>query len=92
MFNLGLFSRKRNVQADGKGRFQPRTISQEPPSVEDATAARDPVCGMRVDKRRAAGSVRVGDRVYLFCSLACKDRFREDPERFLPGEEEGGAK
>lgn len=42
----------------------------------------DPVCGMSVDPARAAAHTeRNGISVY-FCSLACKERFDADPERF----------
>ena len=43
----------------------------------------DPVCGMDIEKKDAAGtSVSKGRTVY-FCSLRCKERFDAEPERFL---------
>jgi Cu+-exporting ATPase len=51
------------------------------PALRDAPI--DPVCGMRVDPGTAAGShVHAGQR-YWFCSTACLERFRADPERYL---------
>ncbi|HEX2832477.1 MAG TPA: heavy metal translocating P-type ATPase [Thermoanaerobaculia bacterium] len=41
----------------------------------------DPVCGMNVD--HAAGSTRVGDRTFYFCSSSCKKTFNE-PRRAAP--------
>lgn len=43
--------------------------------------AKDPICGMVVDKATALTSDR-GGRTYYFCSAACKRTF-EDPEREL---------
>jgi heavy metal translocating P-type ATPase len=45
---------------------------------------RDPVCGMAVDPRLTPFR-EVLDRVpYSFCSAACRDRFRRDPDRYNP--------
>ncbi|MEO8434609.1 MAG: heavy metal translocating P-type ATPase [Pyrinomonadaceae bacterium] len=49
----------------------------------DAEVARDPVCGMTVDPRKAAGSFEYQGETHYFCSTHCLQRFREDPERFL---------
>jgi len=46
-------------------------------------AAIDPVCGMTVDPKSAAGSHEYKGTVYYFCSAHCVHKFREDPERFL---------
>ncbi|MEK1855721.1 MAG: heavy metal translocating P-type ATPase [Phyllobacterium sp.] len=43
--------------------------------------AKDPICGMMVDKATALTSER-GGRTYYFCSAACQRTF-EDPEREL---------
>ena len=43
--------------------------------------ARDPICGMMVDKATALTTAR-GGRIYYFCSPACQQIF-EDPEREL---------
>jgi P-type Cu+ transporter len=45
------------------------------------TTARDPVCGMTVDKETAIKR-KIGDRWYYFCSQQCADVF-EQPEREL---------
>lgn len=44
--------------------------------------AKDPVCGMTVDPRNAAGSFEFNGQTYFFCGLGCLDKFRADPERF----------
>jgi Cu+-exporting ATPase len=43
----------------------------------------DPVCGMEVDPKDAAGSFGYQGTTYLFCSLGCLEDFREDPASFL---------
>jgi Cu+-exporting ATPase len=43
---------------------------------------KDPVCGMQVDTGRAAASATHGDVTYFFCSTACADAFRADPDRY----------
>ncbi|MBI5903330.1 MAG: YHS domain-containing protein, partial [Deltaproteobacteria bacterium] len=47
--------------------------------------ARDPVCGMDVDPKKAAGkSAYKGQDIY-FCSMKCKERFDKDPVAFMSG-------
>ena len=43
----------------------------------------DPVCGMTVDPKTAAGKSEYQGKTYYFCSLGCKAAFDKDPERFL---------
>ena len=45
---------------------------------------RDPVCGMLVDPKEAAGSRDYGGKTYFFCSNNCMERFSKDPERYVP--------
>ena len=42
----------------------------------------DPVCGMTVDPAEAAGSSRIGDRTFYFCSTSCKQKFNADPAAY----------
>jgi Cu+-exporting ATPase len=44
---------------------------------------KDPVCGMAVDPEVAAAAWEHEGEVYYFCSTACMERFRADPEHFL---------
>jgi len=43
---------------------------------------KDPVCGMMVDPKRAAGSSSFGGRTYYFCSSGCKATFDKNPAKF----------
>ncbi|MGH7359914.1 MAG: heavy metal-binding domain-containing protein, partial [Candidatus Rokuibacteriota bacterium] len=54
-----------------------------PPVSPPAGGELDPVCGMTVDPRTAAGAHVHGGRTYWFCSQGCLDRFRADPGRYL---------
>ncbi|MEK6210473.1 MAG: YHS domain-containing protein, partial [Pseudomonadota bacterium] len=44
--------------------------------------ATDPVCGMMVDERSAAGTAAFGGRNYYFCSEKCRADFEADPVNF----------
>jgi YHS domain-containing protein len=46
--------------------------------------ARDPVCGMTVD-RKTALSTEWNGTTYYFCGPGCKARFEADPERYVGG-------
>jgi len=43
----------------------------------------DPVCGMTVSPKSAAGSHEHGGKTYYFCSRSCVERFKAAPESFL---------
>lgn len=42
----------------------------------------DPVCRMRLERRKAAGRLTYDDRDYWFCSLECVASFAAAPQRF----------
>ncbi len=43
---------------------------------------KDPVCGMDVDPKDAAGESDYEGRRYYFCSPACKEEFDVDPAAY----------
>lgn len=45
--------------------------------------AKDPVCGMTVDRRKTTFTSEFHGRAVYFCSAHCKARFDADPESFL---------
>ncbi|HKW74304.1 MAG TPA: heavy metal translocating P-type ATPase [Terriglobales bacterium] len=47
------------------------------------TLADDPVCHMKVDPEKAAGSAEHDGKTYYFCSPRCRERFVADPEKYL---------
>ena len=47
-----------------------------------AEQAKDPICGMMVDTKKAAGSSQYKGKTYYFCAVGCKKRFDADPARY----------
>jgi hypothetical protein len=45
--------------------------------------ARDPVCGMTVDRHRTAYRSLVGGHTFFFCGPGCKAKFDADPDAYL---------
>lgn len=45
--------------------------------------ARDPVCGMSIDRRTASHRHEVADTTYYFCSDRCREKFAAEPDRYL---------
>jgi Cu+-exporting ATPase len=43
----------------------------------------DPICGMKVEERTAAGKYQYDGRTYLFCSLHCLEKFKAEPQKYL---------
>jgi len=50
---------------------------------------KDPVCEMTIVPENAAGSLEYNGQTYFFCSIACLEKFRADPNRFLKVAEAG---
>lgn len=44
----------------------------------------DPVCGMSLDRAQAAATVEAKGETVYFCSLACRDQFQAEPDRYPP--------
>ena len=47
--------------------------------------ARDPVCGMTVDRVKTPHRSTVAGRTFFFCGVGCKSRFDAAPEAYLAG-------
>lgn len=43
---------------------------------------KDPVCGMDVDKQKAAGHSEHRGKTYYFCSPTCKQKFDKEPAKY----------
>lgn len=48
---------------------------------------KDPVCGMKIEKKNAAGTSYYKGKRYYFCSRSCKENFDTFPLMFI---EDGG--
>jgi Cu+-exporting ATPase len=44
---------------------------------------KDPVCGMMIDERTAAGQSEYQGQTYYFCASICKTKFDQNPEQYL---------
>lgn len=44
---------------------------------------KDPVCGMNVDPKSAAGEAVFEGQTYYFCSAGCRKAFEQDPRKFV---------
>ncbi len=44
--------------------------------------AKDPVCGMSVDEKKAAGTVTHGGKTYYFCAVGRKTAFEKAPTKY----------
>jgi len=42
----------------------------------------DPVCGMEIDPKTAAGKSEYQGKTYYFCSSGCKKAFDKEPQKF----------
>lgn len=45
--------------------------------------AKDPVCGMEVEEKRAAWKSEYKGKTYYFCASGCQKAFEENPEKYL---------
>lgn len=48
-----------------------------------ADQAKDPICGMMVDMKKAAGTSQYKGKTYYFCAVGCKKKFDADPARYV---------
>lgn len=44
---------------------------------------KDPVCGMKVPEEKAPAKSEHRGKDYYFCAEACREKFEENPEKFL---------
>lgn len=45
--------------------------------------AKDPICNMDVDEKKAAAKAEYKGKPYYFCCPHCKKAFVENPEKYL---------
>jgi len=46
-------------------------------------AAKDPVCGMEVEEKKAAAKAAYQGMTYYFCAAACRETFVKAPEKYV---------
>lgn len=47
--------------------------------------AKDPICGMMVDEKKAKLKSEYNGKTYYFCAPSCKAKFDKDPAKFTGG-------
>jgi YHS domain-containing protein len=52
-------------------------------SVTGGIMTTDPVCGMRVDEKKAEVQAQFAGRKYFFCSEDCRKEFEADPGEYV---------
>jgi YHS domain-containing protein len=45
--------------------------------------AKDPVCDMEVNEKKAAATSTYKGKTYYFCAVGCKKAFDANPEKYL---------
>ncbi len=52
---------------------------------------KDPICGMEVEPSEAMATYEYKGKTYYFCAAGCREKFAQDPERYIEteGSEEG---
>lgn len=50
---------------------------------EGSVMAKDPVCGMKVNKEKVGATSVYKGETYYFCKSGCKVHFDKDPEKIL---------
>jgi YHS domain-containing protein len=53
--------------------------------------AKDPICGMMVDEKKAKFKSDYNGKTFYFCAPSCKATFDKDPAKYAsPGSKSGG--
>jgi YHS domain-containing protein len=58
-------------------------MSVSQPTSGGKEMAKDPVCGMQVDEKKAAATSVYKGATYYFCAAGCKVAFDKSPEKFI---------
>jgi YHS domain-containing protein len=53
------------------------------PITREVKMAKDPVCNMDVDEKKAAATADYKGKTYYFCAPGCKKAFLQNPEKYL---------
>ena len=51
--------------------------------TREVEMAKDPVCNMDVDEKKAAATADYKGKTYYFCAPGCKKAFLQNPEKYL---------
>jgi Cu+-exporting ATPase len=65
------------------GKLRAQVIEHKMGKQREGGRVKDPVCGMDIDPDSAAATAGFGGQTYYFCSTACHDKFKADPEKYV---------
>ena len=51
-------------------------------TIMEGAIVTDPVCGMQIDPRGAAGKIHSGGETFYFCSKSCMETFNREPGKY----------
>ncbi len=77
---MGLFGKKKTESTGIMGHG----------AAAGASTVRDPVCGMDIEPKTAAGKSEYMGKTYYFCSLGCKKSFDANPVKYTSGQPVSG--
>src|SRR5687768_704318 len=78
-----------NVSCLNRFKADPARYTTTP--LTSTGSQKDPVCGMDVEPRDAAGMVQHAGQTYYFCSDHCVKKFKADPDRYIETSASGPA-
>ena len=52
-------------------------------ATKEAQVTKDPVCGMMIDEKTAAGKSEYQGATYYFCAPICKTKFDQNPKQYV---------
>jgi YHS domain-containing protein len=58
-------------------------VSPVPRVTREVEMAKDPVCNMDVDEKKAPATADYKGKTYYFCAPGCKKAFLQSPEKYL---------
>ncbi len=59
-------------------------VREQKTQEEEAMATvKDLVCGMEIDPKSAATTTEYKGEIYYFCSTACQEKFKAEPEKYI---------
>lgn len=44
---------------------------------------KDPVCGMKIDKKKAKSKLKFKGKTYYFCDTSCRIEFEKHPGKYV---------
>ncbi len=70
--------------------LRPQEMVKKQSRKEITNMAKDPICGMEVDPKKAAAKTDYKGQTYYFCAPGCKTTFEKDPEKYVGSSMGGG--